>query len=74
MADLTPAILAQLRRFLPAREGDPLKLARVLSGDDDPQLCDELVALGLLERKRHPNRSLKVSQYAITDAGIEAAG
>gem|GEM_PF-4549750 len=41
---------------------------------DDAYLCDEFVALGLLERKRHPNRRLTVSQYVLTDAGIEAAG
>jgi hypothetical protein len=71
---IDPEHLAQLRRFLPVRDGDPVQLARVLCRDDDTNLCAELVAMGLLARKRHPNRSLKASQYLLTDAGIEAAG
>lgn len=44
MPDLTPEHVDQLRRFLPARDGDPVKIPRILLDADDIRLCRELVA------------------------------
>lgn len=71
MPELTPDHVAQLRRFLPAREGDPVKIPRILLDADNPLLCRELAAMGLLSTHK---RSRGGTAYCLTDDGIEAAG